>query len=253
MYGIVNVPGAFAVERKKKEEALLVRVESLEKTLGGQEKIPGTVPPTAQVPAQVGQIYINIVTGEEWKCVETGGGGTLWEKQERDENQSGLTEELTARIASLEKTLGGQEKIPGTAPPTAQVPARVGQIYINITTGEEWKCVAIDGGGSSWEKQKNSTVGLTAADVGARPDTWTPTASEVGAVPESARGSANGVASLDGSGKVPASQLPSLAPFGVGTGAPADKTKLWIDTTPNTGGLKYWNGSAWVHVPVAYT
>jgi hypothetical protein len=28
---------------------------------------------------------------------------------------------------------------------------------------------------------------------------------------------------------------------------------LWIDTTATTGGLKYWNESAWVHVPVAYT
>lgn len=38
-----------------------------------------------------------------------------------------------------------------------------------------------------------------------------------------------------------------------GTSAPSDKTQLWIDTTATTGGLKYWNGSAWVHVPVAYT
>ena len=32
----------------------------------------------------------------------------------------------------------------------------------------------------------------------------------------------------------------------------ADKKKLWVDTTAVTGGLKYWNGSAWVVVPVAY-
>ena len=67
------------------------------------------------------------------------------------------------------------------------------------------------------------------------------------------RGKAGGVASLDESGRVPESQLPSLAPFAAGTSAPEDKTRLWIDTTANTGGLKYWNGSAWVHVPVAYT
>lgn len=48
-----------------------------------------------------------------------------------------------------------------------------------------------------------------------------------------------------------AAQLPSLAPFAAGTSAPADTTKLWIDTTANTGGLKYWNGSAWVHVPMS--
>lgn len=67
------------------------------------------------------------------------------------------------------------------------------------------------------------------------------------------KGQPGGIATLDGSGKVPAEQLPSLAPFAAGPSAPADRTKLWIDTTANTGGLKYWNGSAWVPVPVAYT
>lgn len=41
--------------------------------------------------------------------------------------------------------------------------------------------------------------------------------------------------------------------FVVGSAAPEDKTKLWIDTGAESGGLKYWNGTAWVHVPVAYT
>lgn len=43
------------------------------------------------------------------------------------------------------------------------------------------------------------------------------------------------------------------AAFAAGTSAPSDKTQLWIDTTANTGGLKYWNGSAWTAVPVGYT
>jgi hypothetical protein len=34
--------------------------------------------------------------------------------------------------------------------------------------------------------------------------------------------------------------------------APSDRNVLWIDTTANTGGLKYFNGSAWVPVPVIY-
>lgn len=34
--------------------------------------------------------------------------------------------------------------------------------------------------------------------------------------------------------------------------APSNKNLLWIDTSSN-GGLKYWNGSAWVVVPVAYS
>lgn len=73
------------------------------------------------------------------------------------------------------------------------------------------------------------------------------------AVPDSDKGRAGGVATLDESGKVPEEQLPSLCPFVMGSTDPTDKLKLWIDTTDNTGGLKYWNGSAWVHVPVAYT
>ena len=185
------------------------------------------------------------------------------ELEQTRENESALL----ARVGSIEKTLNGWKKIPGTTAPTAQVSAQVGQIYINTGTGEEWKCIAVNDSGSVWEKLKGSAVGLTAADVGARPDTWmptaaevgarsstwTPTAADVGAVPAAAKGAANGVATLDASGKVPAAQLPSLCPFVAGTSAPADKLKLWIDTTANTGGLKYFNGSAWVPVPVSYT
>ena len=39
----------------------------------------------------------------------------------------------------------------------------------------------------------------------------------------------------------------------VGATAPSNTKCLWIDTSSSTnGGLKYHNGSAWVHVPVAY-
>lgn len=34
---------------------------------------------------------------------------------------------------------------------------------------------------------------------------------------------------------------------------PGSENKLWVDLTPITGGLKYWNSTAWAHVPVAYT
>ena len=44
-----------------------------------------------------------------------------------------------------------------------------------------------------------------------------------------------------------------VVPFVAGSTAPTNTNKLWIDTTATTGGLKYYNGSAWVHVPVAYT
>lgn len=41
--------------------------------------------------------------------------------------------------------------------------------------------------------------------------------------------------------------------YHVGTSAPSDTNLLWIDTNTSTGGLKYYNGSTWTHVPVAYT
>ncbi len=72
-------------------------------------------------------------------------------------------------------------------------------------------------------KQLNADITLTAQDVGA-----------------AAANHSHSFESL--SGKV----------FHAGTSAPANKGLLWIDTTANTGGLKYYNGSAWVHVPVAY-
>lgn len=40
--------------------------------------------------------------------------------------------------------------------------------------------------------------------------------------------------------------------FVAGTTPPTNTNLLWIDTAAVTGGLKYHNGSAWVHVPVAY-
>ena len=40
--------------------------------------------------------------------------------------------------------------------------------------------------------------------------------------------------------------------FSTGNSAPSNTKLLWIDTNTTTGGLKYYNGSSWVHVPVAY-
>ena len=45
----------------------------------------------------------------------------------------------------------------------------------------------------------------------------------------------------------------SITIFHSGTTAPTNTKLLWIDTTAETGGLKYYNGSSWEHVPVAYT
>lgn len=41
--------------------------------------------------------------------------------------------------------------------------------------------------------------------------------------------------------------------FVVSATAPDNTKLLWIDTNSNTGGLKYYNGSIWVTVPVSYS
>ena len=41
--------------------------------------------------------------------------------------------------------------------------------------------------------------------------------------------------------------------FVAGGTAPSNTKLLWIDTNASTGGLKYYNGTAWVTVPVGYT
>lgn len=38
-----------------------------------------------------------------------------------------------------------------------------------------------------------------------------------------------------------------------GSTAPSNTKLFWIDSNTSTGGLKYYNGSAWVHVPVAWS
>lgn len=47
-------------------------------------------------------------------------------------------------------------------------------------------------------------------------------------------------------------KLSSLTMFAAGT-TPPTTNLFWIDPTPVTGGLKYHNGTEWVHVPVAYS
>lgn len=44
-----------------------------------------------------------------------------------------------------------------------------------------------------------------------------------------------------------------IKPYHAGTSAPSNTSKLWIDTTAVTGGLKYHNGTDWVRVPLAYS
>lgn len=108
-------------------------------------------------------------------------------------------------------------------------------------------------------KALTGDITLTAANVSAVPTTRkvngkalsgdiTLTASDVSAVPTTRK--VNGRA-LSGDITLTLADLGGI--FYAGKTAPSDTKKLWIDTTATTGGLKYHNGSAWVHVPVSTT
>jgi len=88
----------------------------------------------------------------------------------------------------------------------------------------------------------------SAAEVGARPSTWTPSASDVGAVPLSQRGVANGISTLDSSGKIPKSQLPTTGGYVRQATEPSDTSLLWMDSGHGDI-MKYYNGTAWVPQP----
>lgn len=108
-------------------------------------------------------------------------------------------------------------------------------------------------------KNASNPHGITAANISAVPDTRkvngkplssdiTLTAANVSAVPTTRK--INGKA-LSSDITLTLTDLGGI--FYAGKTAPSDTKKLWIDTTATTGGLKYHNGSAWVHVPVATT
>lgn len=71
---------------------------------------------------------------------------------------------------------------------------------------------------------------------------------------EALTGSPGQVVGFDEDGLPVAQAAPSGGGgFTVQATAPEDTGVLWIDTTANTGGLKYYNGTAWAPVPVAYS
>lgn len=65
----------------------------------------------------------------------------------------------------------------------------------------------------------------------------------------------NGSITIDDLSEELVAYLNSLAPqpYVAGTSAPTNNKLFWLDTTATTGGLKYYNGSAWVAVPFQYT
>ena len=83
------------------------------------------------------------------------------------------------------------------------------------------------------------------------------TAADVGAIPESAKGTANGVAGLDESGKVPAAQLPSyvddVLEFDNQTGFPKTGESGKIYVAKDTNKTFRWSGSAYTEISASLT
>lgn len=109
----------------------------------------------------------------------------------------------------------------------------------------------------------SGNVTLTAEDVGARPNSWTPSATDVNAIPASLRGAANGVASLDSKSQIPLAQLPPQAKNGLVVANIAardaiatkfDGLSVYVkdatgDSTVSSGGAYYlYTDNAWIKI-----
>ncbi|MFC5720379.1 hypothetical protein ACFP1Z_09415 [Streptomyces gamaensis] len=120
--------------------------------------------------------------------------------------------------AAIKLTASDVEAIPATAAGTA---GGVAQLDASGKVPAS-QLPASAGGAVESVNGYTGAVKLTVADIGAAPAAHAHTAAQVGAIAATARGTAGGVAALDASGKVPATQLPSVAESLPGTWMPDD-------------------------------
>ena len=124
-----------------------------------------------------------------------------------------------------------------------------GQILTQGADGAEWADAPDplpDGGtegqlltktadGTAWQDKPS----YTADEVGARPDTWTPSAADVGAIPASEKGTASGVATLDSTGKLTEAQKPAYTASEVGA-----RPNTWTPSASDVGAMPAVSGGA---------
>ncbi len=134
---------------------------------------------------------------------------------------------------------GGRKTLLGHGAPTAALDAKVGQLYADTDAGSIYICVGVTASGGAWQKAGATETGEIGGGSGK-------------SLEEILR---KLLADLEKTKKELADSKASLSVniFHVGSAAPSNAKLLWIDTNSTTGGLKYHNGSSWVHVPVAYT
>ena len=125
----------------------------------------------------------------------------------------------------------------GTLNVSSQLPAggTDGQILTKTADGVAWED-APEGGVTSFNNRTGAITpqsgDYTAAMVGARPSTWTPTASEVGAIPATEKGAASGVATLGTDGKLTAAQKPAYTASEVGA-----RPSTWTPSAADVGAV----------------
>lgn len=197
-------------------EPILESVEYLNRHKTGQAQ--GHGPPGPATPGGAGGHYFDIDNGMDYLCTGRDENGWVW-------RLSGAVDASDMMYGGrpLDEALGGLEDNLGSMGQRLSTHVADKSNPHEVTAGQVGAVPAtrkVNG------KALNVDITLTAADVGARPSTWTPTAADVGAMAQV---------------------------FHAGAAAPSNTKLLWIDTTAGTGGLKYYNGSKWVHVPVAYT
>lgn len=141
---------------------------------------------------------------------------------------------------------GGRKTLLDKGAPTAALDAKVGQLYADTDAGSIYICVGVTASGSAWQKVGATGTGEIEGGSGK-------TLEEI--LQELLADLASTEKTLKETKKELAESKTNLCVniFHVGTSAPSNTKLLWIDTNSTTGGLKYHNGSSWVHVPVAYT
>lgn len=140
-------------------------------------------------------------------------------------NTQDAIDELTAGVQNVPTPYPNNPVMDGTAYPGASNSYARGD-HVHPT---DTKLVPI--GRKVNGKALSADISLTAADVGARASSWTPSAADVGAIPATEKGAASGVASLGSDGKVLSGQLPSIpeqatvTPLMAGLGYVGDSAK----------------------------
>jgi hypothetical protein len=108
--------------------------------------------PAPDTPGAVGQRLLNTITGKEFRCTKVEGGTYTWRisgARTSDDIEVG-DDSLTAVLDTMQLGIDGAETLTGTADPTPDIVAKVGQQYLNTTNESLWVCVAVVNGRRLW-------------------------------------------------------------------------------------------------------